>query len=221
MNNHNFSFCGTTFTALTSGALWWEEQQILTVSDLHLGKSNRMARRNGLMLPPYETRDTLARLEADIYATNAATVICLGDSFDDLAAAESLTEDEALWINRLQAGRKWFWLEGNHDPGPTNFGGTHLGEYSASSITFRHIAQPASGGEISGHYHPKATIKTHRQSTTRPCFLYDSDRVILPAYGTFTGGLRTNSLILQNLMQNHARAILTGPTLQIVPMPRD
>ena len=70
------------------------------------------------MLPPYEVRDTLLRLENDISHTAARTIICLGDSFDDLHAAQSLSEDEAMWITRLQAGRKWIWIEGNHDPGP-------------------------------------------------------------------------------------------------------
>lgn len=98
-----------------TGALFWPEHSLLCVSDLHLGKSERMARRGGPTLPPYETRDTLARLEAEIEATGARTVLCLGDSFDDRAAAQALGEDERLWIARLMAGRRWIWIEGNHD----------------------------------------------------------------------------------------------------------
>lgn len=220
MNGHNFNISGAALTALASGGLWWAERQILTVSDLHLGKSDRVARRNGTMLPPYEIHETLARLESDIEATGAATVICLGDSFDDLIAAESLNDDETLWITRLQAGRRWIWIEGNHDPGPVSFGGTHLGSFSDGPLTFRHIADRECSGEISGHYHPKATVRAPGRSITRPCFLVDNARAILPAFGTYTGGLQSTAPILCDLMQSNARAILTGPTPQVLPMPR-
>lgn len=76
MNGRSFIFAGTELTLLGSGALWWGEAGLLCVSDLHLGKSERMARRGGDMLPPYETRDTLTRLEADIEATGARSVVC-------------------------------------------------------------------------------------------------------------------------------------------------
>lgn len=220
MNGHDFTLSGTSLIALPSGALWWPEPRILTVSDLHLGKTDRAARHGGSMLPPYEVRDTLARLETDIQRSNPATVICLGDSFDDLAAARNLGDDEQMWIARLQAGRQWIWIEGNHDPGPVGFGGSHLAEYESGPIRFRHIANPNNCAEISGHYHPKATLQARGRSITRPCFLIDERRVILPAFGTYTGGLRSKTPILSNLMLPDARAILTGPTAQIIPMPR-
>ena len=220
MNAHNFNISGTTLTALASGALWWAATSTLTVSDLHLGKSDRMARRGGILQPPYETRDTLTRLEHDIHVTNARTVICLGDSFDDLAAAQSLDEVEILWITRLQAGRRWVWIEGNHDPGPVNLGGSHLAELPTAPLTFRHIALPGACGEVSGHFHPKASVHSRGRGITRPCFLYDSDRVILPAFGTYTGGLRTQTDVLCDLMLPEACAILTGPNPHVIPMPR-
>ena len=102
MNIFDFHFCGADLRALPSGALWWPGERLLCVSDLHFGKSERLLRRGGQPVPPYETRDTLSRLERDLDATEARTVICLGDSFDDLAAAQSLTEEERLWIARLQ-----------------------------------------------------------------------------------------------------------------------
>ena len=87
-------------------------------------------------------------------------------------------------------------------------------------LTFRHIAKPGKSGEVSGHYHPKATVRTRHRTITRPAFLFDSDRVILPAYGTYTGGLRSHDEALAGLMRREARAILTGPTPRLVDMPR-
>lgn len=219
MNGYDFDFADTTLTALGSGAIYWAAQNLLCVSDLHLGKSERRARLGGAALPPYETRDTLTRLETDLRATKAVTVICLGDSFDDPAAAEALLEAEKLWIVRLQAGRKWIWIEGNHDPGTLDLGGTHLAELAIDPLIFRHIAKPGEKRELSGHYHPKVTLPTGHRRITRPAFLVDDHRVILPAYGTYTGGLRSNDATLQSLMRRGTLAILTGAAPRPVPLP--
>lgn len=220
MNGFDFTLAGVPLVALGSGALWWPERGLLCVSDLHLGKSERIARRGGGALPPYDTRDTLTRLAADLARTQARIVVCLGDSFDDLEAARALPEEERLWIAKLQAGRRWVWIEGNHDPGPVDLGGTLLTELPVSPLTFRHIARPGASGEVSGHYHPKATIRSRGRAVTRPAFLVDSDRVILPAYGTYTGGLRSDDAALAEVMRPEARALLTGATVHAIPMPR-
>lgn len=220
MNAFELTLCGARLAALPSGALWWGQERLLCVSDLHLGKVERFARRSGAMLPPYEVHDTLLRLSDDIDRTGAQTIVCLGDSFDDLAAAQALPEAERMMLTRLQAGRRWIWIEGNHDPGPVDLGGAHLAELILGPLTFRHIAEPGTIGEISGHYHPKAQVKTRARTISRPAFLADRDRVILPAYGTFTGGLRTTCPDLSRLMRADAMAILTGDRVHPVPMPR-
>lgn len=216
MTAHPFTLNGAELIALPSGALHWPDQRLLCVSDLHLGKSERMARRGGTLLPPYEVQATLERLDADLTATEPARVICLGDSFDDLAAAGELEDRARLWLARMMAGRDWTWIEGNHDAGPVEIGGSHLAELAIGHLTFRHIARPGAGGEVSGHYHPKARIA----GTARRCFLVDAQRLILPAYGQYTGGLPCEDAALQALMQPDARAILTGPRCVVLPMPR-
>ncbi len=220
MNFYEISFAGVSLLALGSGALFWPDEELLCVSDMHLGKSERMLRRSGPALPPYETQDTLSRLEADIEATGAQTVVCLGDSFDDVAAVGSLSENERLWIARLQAGRQWIWIEGNHDPGPIDIGGTHKALFECAPLVFCHIATPDGSGEISGHYHPKARVLTRARMITRPSFLVDERRIIMPAYGTYTGGLYCDHPVLSSLMAQDAKAVLTGKVPTCVPMPR-
>ena len=215
MTPYAFTLADADLIALPSGGLYWPAQSTLCVSDLHLGKSGRMARRGGTLLPPYEVRATLEKLDADIEATRPARVICLGDSFDDLTAVGELEDHARLWLARLMAGRDWVWIEGNHDAGPVEIGGTHRADLRLGPLTFRHIATPARG-EISGHYHPKARLG----GTARPCFLLDADRLILPAYGHYTGGLRCEDPVLQALMHPKALAILTGPRAIAMPMPR-
>lgn len=212
---HHFTLAGTDLAALPSGALFWPAEATLCVSDLHFGKSERLARRGGGLLPPYETRATLERLDADIEATGARRVICLGDSFDDLEALDGLDPDDQLWLTRLMAGREWIWIEGNHDAGPIELGGSHRAELALGPLAFRHIAT-AKTPEISGHYHPKARLagRAHR------CFLIDALRVILPAYGAYTGGLWCQDPVLSGLMRPGALAVLTGATALPMPMPR-
>ena len=212
--HHAFTLSGETLHALPSGALYWPAQSLLCVSDLHFGKSERLARHGGALLPPYETRATLEKLETDIDRTTPARVVCLGDSFDDLAAADGLEEEARLRLARLMAGRDWTWIEGNHDAGPVDIGGTHRATLTLGPLTFRHIADPAEMAEVSGHYHPKARTK----GTSRPCFLLDPRRLILPAYGTYTGGLATHDTALQSLMQKGALAILTGTKALPIPL---
>lgn len=220
MNGYEFTLAGQSLFALGSGALWWPDHRLLCISDLHLGKSDRIARKSSTPLPPYDTHDTLLRLQADIEMWQPSAVICLGDSFDDTQAAQDLTDETKLWLSRLQAGRRWVWIAGNHDPGPVELGGTYMFELPMPPLTFRHIADPAQSGEISGHYHPKANLGAKGTRVSRPCFLIDGNRVILPAYGTYTGGLRSSDPALTGLMRREALSVLTGPIPRAIPMPR-
>ena len=215
MTAYTFSLNGTALTALASGALYWPDQSLLAVSDLHFGKSERLARRGGSLLPPFDTQETLSRLDRDITATNPAAVICLGDSFDDGAACDAMEDEDRQQLTALMAGRIWTWVLGNHDPAPSALRGDHVAEATVGALTFRHIATPARS-EVSGHYHPKAKVggRAHR------CFLLDADRLILPAYGAYTGGLFCEEPALTALMQPTALAILTGARALPVPMPR-
>lgn len=216
MTAHAFTLADAALSALPSGALHWPDRHLLCVSDLHLGKSERLARRGGALLPPYETRETLSRLDAVIEATQPETVICLGDSFDDLTAAHSLPEAERFWLLRLMAGRNWIWIEGNHDAGPVEIGGSHRAEMTLGPLTFRHIADTEQAGEVSGHFHPKLRLG----GQSRPCFLLDAKRLILPAFGAYTGGLRHDDPALAGLMGAGALAILTGSRAVPCPLPR-
>ncbi len=220
MNHHAFSFAGQELWALPNGALWWPGARVLVVSDLHLGKSERIARRTGGLLPPYETADTLQRLQDCVDAFSPDAVISLGDSFDDNAAALALPEPDQLWLTRLQAGRHWIWITGNHDPAPVPFGGVQLADWHHLDITFRHIAQPGAQAEISGHYHPKARLNARGRRLSAPCFLVDDARIIMPAFGTYTGGLWCTDPALMSLMDQDALAILTGHMALPMPMPR-
>lgn len=218
MIHHDFNFQGHALSARNTGCLWWSDHSLLCVSDMHLGKSERIARRGGALLPPFETEDTLARLADEIALLNPKIVVCLGDSFDDLATLDSLSEPNHRYLTSLMAGRHWIWIEGNHDAGPVEIGGSHMQVFTNERITFRHIAETGKTAEISGHYHPKARLAARSHGISRPCFLIDDTRIIMPAFGTYTGGLRTDQKDLRSLMNADAHAVLTGPKTLVMPM---
>ena len=129
---HDFEFCGAQLRALPAGALLWEAQALLCVSDLHLGKSERIARRSGQLIPPYDSLETLIRLKDLIDHHDPKTVICLGDSFDDLQAGQEFNPELRQLLITLIAGRRWIWITGNHDPGPLDIQGSWQVEFKQS-----------------------------------------------------------------------------------------
>ena len=215
----DIALAGASLTARGSGALWWPDERLLCVADLHLCKSERLARRGGPLLPPYETAETLDRLADEIAALAPAVVVCLGDSFDDCAAGKAIGNDETARLTALMAGRDWVWIAGNHDPAPLALGGSHLAALRLGPLTFRHQAEAdAAPGEISGHYHPKLRLPVRGGAVTRPCFLADATRLILPAFGAYTGGLHADHPAISVLLGPGARAVLTGTPCVSLPL---
>ncbi|MEM6906613.1 MAG: ligase-associated DNA damage response endonuclease PdeM, partial [Pseudomonadota bacterium] len=209
---------GERLEAQPSGALWWPARRLLAVADLHLGRSERVAREGGALLPPYETEDTLNRLEDVVLACNPRLLISLGDSFDDLAAARSLGVSVVSRLERLAAGRRLIWIAGNHDPGPVELPGTYVEAAEIGPIAFRHIADPeARGAEISAHYHPKVHLTLRGRRITRRCFLASGRRVILPAFGAYTGGLEVRDAAFEPLMGDETRVYVLGKQVTGLP----
>lgn len=206
MTGYRFQLNDTLLEAQNSGALWVERSQLLCVSDLHLGKSDRLARSRGVLLPPYETMETLSRLADAITLFDPKIVVCLGDSFDDPLAENSLSETERDTLATLQAGREWIWIAGNHDPAPVSVAGQSKIAYSTSGLTFRHEATD-NAFEISGHFHPKHKVPSGQ---LRPAFIHDTTRLIMPAFGLYTGGLPVKAPELQKWFPSGGIAVLCG-----------
>src|SRR5689334_16227130 len=183
-----FDVAGVTLVADLSGALFWEAQRLLVVSDMHLEKGSSFAAR-GVLLPPYDTAATLSRLAAVIARHDPLMVIALGDSFHDRDAHERLSAPDREALGAMQVRRDWIWISGNHDPHlPSDLGGTVANEVAIGPIVFRHEPTGASG-EIAGHLHPKARVPTRGRSIERRCFASDGERAVMPAFGAYTGGL--------------------------------
>jgi DNA ligase-associated metallophosphoesterase len=181
---------GVTLVADLAGALYWPEQQLLVVSDLHLEKGSSFAMR-GILLPPYDTAATLERLAGLLSRYPAKIVIALGDNFHDQGGPARLATADHARLLDLQRGRDWVWIAGNHDPEPADrIGGVFAGSQSIGPLLFRHEPAPRSSpGEIAGHLHPVARVARRGRSLTRRCFVTDKMRLVMPAFGAYAGGL--------------------------------
>jgi DNA ligase-associated metallophosphoesterase len=184
------SFADNLFQASPEGAVFWPAVRAMLVADLHLEKASWFARL-GQMLPPYDSLATLQALEAEIERTQAERLYCLGDSFHDRFGCERLPGPARELLLRLTSKTDWVWIVGNHDTGfADHCGGRIEEECAVAGIILRHeaVANEARP-EISGHYHPKMRINLKDRNVSRRCFVASSTKLILPAYGSLTGGL--------------------------------
>jgi len=193
--------CGVSFDLMPEGAAWLADERLLVVADLHLEKGSAFAAR-GLPLPPYDTRATIARLEALVAKLKPQTLVALGDSFHDGEAEHRMDEEDAARLARLSRSLDWVWIAGNHDPVPPRaFGGAVMEELRVGPLTFRHEprAAPATG-EIAGHLHPCAAVRVRGRRLRRRCFASDGTRMIMPAFGAYAGGLNVLDTAYDDLL---------------------
>jgi len=198
------SVAGVSLVADPEGALFWPEQSLLAVADLHLEKGSSFAAR-GVLLPPYDTAATLARLAGLIERYRPRVVAALGDSFHDRRGASRLADTDRAAIRALQRGRDWMWLTGNHDPDPAEgIGGRFLAALSVDRITFRHEPSETATAEIAGHLHPVARVARRGRAVSRRCFAGDQRRVVMPAFGAYAGGLNVRDAAFARLFRTLA-----------------
>ena len=195
---HAIAIADVSLVADPDGALFWPEQSLLAVADLHLEKGSSFAAR-GILLPPYDSAATLARLARLIARYAPRCVAALGDSFHDGGGPARLSDEDRGSLAAVQRGRDWIWITGNHDPEPADgIGGTFHETLRVGALTFRHLPKGAAG-EICGHLHPVARVSQRGRAVSRRCFAADATRLVMPAFGAFTGGLNIRDAVFADL----------------------
>ncbi len=199
------------FVADRAGALVWPEKRLLVVADLHFEKGSSAARR-GSLVPPYDTRSTLAKLADVLKRWAPERVISLGDGFHDVEASRRLSVEDRGGLKDLTSRYEWIWISGNHDPmPPENVGGKVADLVEIGGLVFRHEpTEEEAKGEIAGHLHPKASVLARGRRVSRPCFVADEHRALLPAFGSYTGGLHLSDPAISSLFPYDYRAYLLG-----------
>lgn len=202
---------GVEIVCRPAGGLWLEGSRALIVADLHFEKGSSFAAR-GQMLPPYDTRETLGRLEAEVTALAPRILVFLGDTFHDRGGEARLARDDRERIGALARGRALVWVAGNHDAeGPSDLAGDIAAALSIGGLNLAHA--PSEGpapGEVAGHLHPCARVRALGASVRRRCFVTDGERLILPAFGAFAGGLNVRDRAFEPLLTRPPLAAVLG-----------
>jgi len=204
-----FSFCHAELVALPQGALFWPARGALLVADLHLEKASWFARL-GQMLPPYDSLATLSDLTALAAATSAREIWCLGDSFHDREGCERLPARARDMLRALTSRTRWTWITGNHDAGfADHCGGELVEEAEVDGLVLRHEAAPDDPRpELSGHFHPKLRLTLRGRHVSRRCFVASETKLILPAFGAYTGGLDAGDPAIVRAVGAQAQALV-------------
>jgi uncharacterized protein len=204
-----FSFAGQAFAVVGGKALYWPAQNALIVADLHLEKASWFAAR-GQMLPPYDSLATLQSIAALVEATQARQLWCLGDNFHDSGGAKRLEPASRRLLTALAEQLDWRWIIGNHDPAlDGDIGGTVVEEAEVSGLILRHRALPGeTRPELSGHFHPKYHGQSRNRKVSRACFVLSATRLILPAFGSLTGGLAADHTEIMDVVGPAATALV-------------
>ena len=204
-----FSFAGQEFAVCPDGALYWPAEDALLVADLHLEKASWFARL-GQFLPPYDSQATLTALQRNVELSGASKLYCLGDSFHDRFGCDRLPAAARDLLQAMTARLDWVWIVGNHDPGfADHCGGRIVDEAEVGGIILRHEAVPDEGRpEMSGHFHPKLRLHLKGRQVSRRCFVASATKLILPAFGSLTGGLDAAHPEIMKQMHGSAAALV-------------
>ena len=215
-----FHLAGEKLHLDPAGVLVWPAQRTLIVADLHLEKGSAAARR-GQLVPPWDSRVTLDRLALLLRRLKPRCVVALGDSFHDDGGPQRLAPDDAARLQALTGAVDFIWVRGNHDKSPPEgLGGRAATEWRSGALVFRHEAQRGETGEVSGHFHPKARVATRAGEVVRPCFVADARKIMLPAFGAYTGGLDVGEEPIAKLFGARFHAYMLGSE-RVYAIPRE
>jgi DNA ligase-associated metallophosphoesterase len=204
------NFGNQEFKLLSSGALFWAEESILVVSDLHLEKSSHFAQKQQF-IPPYDTHANLKKLEEVCKSIHPKTIMFLGDVFHDSEGLDRMLERDKIIFDKIIDMYDILWIDGNHDGGISPLGLMAFPHLKLSGITFTHEAREGfDEPEISGHFHPCASAKHRGVKIRKPCFIGNAKKLIMPAFGILTGGLDCGHDAIKKIMPDHEYIYMLG-----------
>ena len=196
-NNHKFQIS-------KEGILFWINKQIAIISDLHLEKGSSFGP-SRQFLPPYDSEETLKKICKATKNHEIKKIILLGDTFHDKNAFDRMSEKVFILFKSLIEKYEVIFILGNHESkfeiGRINF----LNEYVIDDIHFIHQALQTSIFQISGHFHPVATVKSSIKKITAKCLLHTNNHIILPSFGEYTGGLNINNPVLKPFVSHESK----------------
>ena len=181
---------------LPERALWWPAQRVLWIADLHLGKAATY-RALGQPVPAGTTRENLARVSRLVLHYQPAQLVFLGDFLHAAEARTASVLDALAQWRDVHPDLTCTLVRGNHDnragDPPTELGITVVDEpwLIGPFAACHHPQLHATHAVIAGHLHPALLLRgSGRDHLRLPCFCFEAQLAILPAFGEFTGGWR-------------------------------
>ncbi len=210
---HKITLGGLELRPDLSGALHVPELSALIISDLHLEQGTSLARR-GIRVPPFDTGITIGLLEEVINSFAPQRLIFLGDSFHDDEGETRIEDTLMLRLQKIVTSHECFWICGNHDPSPPRHLAGHAADHILlGPITLRHEPTRLRKAEfeIAGHLHPGCAVSQRGRRVSGKCFIADDRRLIMPAFGAYTGALSVFAEPYQRLFRREeTRAWMIG-----------
>lgn len=184
------SVSGEQLALLPQKAVYWKNEEMLLLADLHLGKVNHF-RKSGIPVPSRAGDRNIELLMEAIQATNPKRVVCLGDLFHSHYNPEWEVFGEVVHHFKHISFEL---ILGNHDvmsdlqysrKGLTVYKELRLGPFL---LTHHPLEDDFEGYNLAGHIHPGVSLHGRgKQSLMLPCFYFGKHRGLLPAFGMFTG----------------------------------
>ena len=185
---HSIQIRNQNFKMHASGVLFWEEESMLLISDVHLGKVSHF-RKFGAAVPQQAVQKNFTAMDTAIDYFHPKTVVFMGDLFHSSLNTE--WELFEIWVARQSA--KIILVSGNHDIiSPLKYealGVEVIEELILNNFLLTHHPEERDGFfNFCGHIHPAIKLTGFGRQTVRlPCFYKSPLQLILPAFGTFTG----------------------------------
>jgi len=194
-NNHEFKINN-------DGVLFWLEKKIAIVSDLHLEKGSSFASL-GQFIPPYDSEETLKKLINFLKTHEVQTIILLGDTFHDGGALNRMSSKVKSIFDSLVENYEIIFVLGNHENKMKSAFIKFYERYIVDDIHFLHEAVLEKKYQISGHFHPVASLKINSKQITEKCLIHSENHIIMPAFGEFTGGLNINNPVFKPFLNRN------------------
>ena len=190
MSASSLNWNGQTLVFLPDKALWVEQQRLLLIADVHLGKADHL-QAHGIAIPSDGERANLQRIGQLSQHWQPAELIVLGDLVHHPKAISSELEQRVVaLLDSLNCPITW--VEGNHDRRSRL--GTLQGQPSQSrqGLWLSHEPEKPPEGQLNicGHLHPVSILRQASDQMRLPCFslVRAIPRLVLPAFGCLTGG---------------------------------
>jgi len=194
-NNHEFKINN-------DGVLFWLEKKIAIVSDLHLEKGSSFAS-SGQFVPPFDSEETLKKLINFLKTHEVQTIILLGDTFHDRGALNRMSSKVKSIFDSLVENYEIIFVLGNHENKMKSAFIKFYERYIVDDIHFLHEAVLEKKYQISGHFHPVASLKINSKQITEKCLIHSENHIIMPAFGEFTGGLNINNPVFKPFLNRN------------------